>query len=103
MTLIFKVWLSHIPPTGFKEIVMKEKMCPVKGVGQKPCAKNCAWYTSIGCVIKVLADQLILMAVTETRAKQQTGMKDNPIGKTTTGKAKKPLVIDNKKGKKDVD
>lgn len=55
---------------------MEEKICPVKGVGQKPCAKNCAWWTPIGCVVKVLADQLILMSVAKTKSMVKKGKPD---------------------------
>ena len=84
---------------------MEEKICPVKGVGQKPCAKNCAWYTPFGCSVKVLADQVILDSAAKTgtpaNKKLVVDTAPNPAGKTTTSKAKKPLSMDTK-GKSDV-
>lgn len=55
---------------------MEKKICPIKGVGQKPCVENCAWYTPFGCSVKVLADQIILDSAAKTKAAGKKGKAD---------------------------
>lgn len=79
---------------------MTNKKCPVKATGNKPCTDDCAWYTPFGCVVRVLADQLILAAATKSR--QRADIASSPAGKTTASKVGKPLEVTTKKEKKDV-
>jgi hypothetical protein len=55
---------------------MANKKCPIKAMGNKPCTDDCALATPIGCSIKIIADQLIIMAVAKTKAVAKKEKKD---------------------------
>lgn len=55
---------------------MANKKCPIKAMGNKPCTDDCALATPIGCSFRIIADQLILMAVAKTKAAAKKGKPD---------------------------